>query len=73
VWAERYDGSVTDVFALQDKVTNAIMDALALRRTSMEQIAAVGRMAKRFAFLRNMPRSIRTNYICRRRRSSYLR
>ena len=39
VWADRYDGSIADVFALQDKVTNAIVDALALRLTNMEQIA----------------------------------
>jgi TolB-like protein/class 3 adenylate cyclase/Tfp pilus assembly protein PilF len=39
VWAERYDGPINDVFALQDKVTNAIVDALALRLTNEEQIA----------------------------------
>jgi TolB-like protein/class 3 adenylate cyclase/Flp pilus assembly protein TadD len=39
VWAERYDGPITDVFALQDKVTNAIVDALALRLTNEEQVA----------------------------------
>jgi adenylate cyclase len=39
VWADRYDGSLADVFALQDKVTNAIVDALALRITNAEQIA----------------------------------
>jgi TolB-like protein/class 3 adenylate cyclase/Flp pilus assembly protein TadD len=30
LWAERYDGSLADVFALQDKVTKRIVEALAL-------------------------------------------
>ncbi|MGH6893480.1 MAG: adenylate/guanylate cyclase domain-containing protein [Dongiaceae bacterium] len=37
VWADRYDGSLSDVFLLQDKVTRSITDALALRLTSEEQ------------------------------------
>jgi TolB-like protein/class 3 adenylate cyclase len=40
VWADRYDGSLADVFALQDKVTNAIVDALALRLANAEQLIA---------------------------------
>jgi adenylate cyclase len=38
-WAERFDGSLTDVFALQDKVTGSIADALAVRLTAADQIA----------------------------------
>jgi TolB-like protein/Flp pilus assembly protein TadD len=34
LWAERYDGSLADVFALQDKVTGEIVDALALELTA---------------------------------------
>jgi TolB-like protein/Tfp pilus assembly protein PilF len=30
-WAERYDGPLSDVFTLQDKVTRSVADALALR------------------------------------------
>jgi len=37
VWADRYDGSLSDVFLLQDKVTRSISDALALRLTAEEQ------------------------------------
>jgi adenylate cyclase len=37
LWAERYDGSVTDVFALQDQVTRNIVTALAVRLTGEEQ------------------------------------
>src|SRR5262249_47346216 len=33
-WAERFEGSPADIFALQDRVTNRIADALALRLTS---------------------------------------
>jgi adenylate cyclase len=36
-WAERYDGSLADVFALQDKVTYSIADSLALRLSAKEQ------------------------------------
>jgi adenylate cyclase len=36
-WAERYDGSVSDIFALQDRVTTAVANALALQLTAGEQ------------------------------------
>jgi TolB-like protein/class 3 adenylate cyclase/rhodanese-related sulfurtransferase/thioredoxin-like negative regulator of GroEL len=36
LWAERYDGSVGDVFALQDKVIRQIVAALAVNLTSDE-------------------------------------
>ncbi|HTO82577.1 MAG TPA: adenylate/guanylate cyclase domain-containing protein [Methylomirabilota bacterium] len=38
-WAERYDGSLADVFALQDKVTHSIADSLALRLSVKEQVS----------------------------------
>ena len=38
-WAERYDGSQADLFALQDKVTKAVVAALALQLTTGEQVA----------------------------------
>lgn len=37
LWAERYDGSYEDVFALQDKVTSKIVISLAIRLTAGEQ------------------------------------
>jgi adenylate cyclase len=37
VWADRFDGSLADIFVLQDKVTNTIADALALRLTATQQ------------------------------------
>ncbi len=37
VWAERYDGSLTDVFALQDMVTQNIVTALAVNLTAVER------------------------------------
>ncbi len=37
VWAERYDSSLTDVFALQDKITQNIATALAVNLTAGEQ------------------------------------
>jgi TolB-like protein len=37
VWAERYDGSLIDVFALQDKVTQNIVTALAVNLTAEER------------------------------------
>ena len=39
LWAERYDGQMDDVFALQDKITRKIISALALKLTSSEQKA----------------------------------
>ena len=38
-WADRFDGSLTDVFALQDRVTRSIADALAVRLTEADQIS----------------------------------
>ena len=37
LWAERYDGSIADVFALQDKVTRQIVTALAVNLTAGER------------------------------------
>ena len=37
LWAERYDGSLADIFGLQDKVTEKIVAALALNLTDSEQ------------------------------------
>ena len=37
LWAERYDGSIRDVFALQDKVVGQIVAALAVKLTQDEQ------------------------------------
>jgi len=37
LWAERYDGNVGDVFALQDRITEKIVAALAVKLTSGEQ------------------------------------
>jgi adenylate cyclase len=39
VWADRYDGSMVDVFELQDRVTRRIVRALAVRLTAEEQAA----------------------------------
>jgi tetratricopeptide (TPR) repeat protein len=43
VWAERYDGSLDDVFALQDEVTGQIIDALRLELTPSERLAVDAR------------------------------
>ncbi|MCP4944797.1 MAG: guanylyl cyclase, partial [Planctomycetaceae bacterium] len=37
VWADRYDGSLDDVFTLQDKITRRIVSALAITLTGQEQ------------------------------------
>ena len=36
-WAERYDGAYADIFALQDKVTKAVVAELAVQLTGTEQ------------------------------------
>ena len=43
LWANRYDGSLSDVFGLQDKVTQEIVTVLAVRLTAGEQ----ARMARK--------------------------
>lgn len=42
-WAERYDGEYADIFALQDRVTKAVVEALAVQLTGSEQ-TALGRL-----------------------------
>jgi len=37
VWAERYDGQMADIFDLQDKITQKIVSALAVRLTHQEE------------------------------------
>ena len=37
IWAERYDGSLTDIFALQDQITSAIVAQLKITLTPDEQ------------------------------------
>jgi adenylate cyclase len=34
LWAERYDGQIDDIFSLQDKITQKIVSALAIKLTS---------------------------------------
>src|SRR5262249_29924191 len=40
VWADRYEGSLADIFGLQDKVTSSVADALALRLSPTAQQAS---------------------------------
>ena len=42
VWAERYDGSLDDIFAVQDKLVRVIVDALALN-VSKDEEQEIGR------------------------------
>jgi adenylate cyclase len=37
VWAERYDGSMKDVFSLQDRITRKIVSSLAVKLTGTEK------------------------------------
>ncbi len=39
LWAERYDGDMSDIFSLQDNITRKIISALALKLTTGEQKA----------------------------------
>ncbi len=40
VWADRYDGSLDDIFAVQDEITNKIVAALQIRLTAREAASA---------------------------------
>jgi adenylate cyclase len=46
VWAERYDRDLTDIFALQDEVTEAIVKALKVRLLPEEKTAIAARGTK---------------------------
>jgi hypothetical protein len=41
LWANRYDGTMRDVFALQDRVIGQIVEALAVKLTSSESSSTV--------------------------------
>jgi len=60
VWAERYDGSLDDVLAMQDKITRRIVTALAVTLTGQEQgsriQAETGNSEAYDAFLRGWER-----------------
>ncbi len=43
LWAERYDGSLQNVFAMQDEVTQKIVTALAVTLTSEEKVQQANR------------------------------
>ena len=43
LWANRYDGQLSDVFALQDKITQKIVSALAVKLTTIEKGHVGGR------------------------------
>ncbi|MFQ6024742.1 MAG: adenylate/guanylate cyclase domain-containing protein, partial [Acidiferrobacterales bacterium] len=62
LWAERYDGRIEDVFGLQDKVTQKIVTALAIKLTTSEseQIARpeTTNVAAYEAFLRGRAHTI---------------
>jgi TolB-like protein/Tfp pilus assembly protein PilF len=37
IWAERYDGKMSDIFALQDQINDKIISALAVKLTAVEK------------------------------------
>jgi TolB-like protein/class 3 adenylate cyclase len=41
VWADRFDGSVADIFPLQDKVATSTADALAVRLTARQRVSVL--------------------------------
>ena len=47
-WAERYDGVYADIFALQDRVTKAVVEALAVELTGIEQTRAGSAATREF-------------------------
>jgi adenylate cyclase len=49
LWAERYDGKLEHIFALQDKITQKIVAALALKLTAGEQEYVVRDQTKNIA------------------------
>lgn len=60
LWADRYDGSLSELFALQDRVTGSIVEALRIRLNSGENVTVAERyttnIAAYDAFLRGWDR-----------------
>jgi TolB-like protein/tetratricopeptide (TPR) repeat protein len=58
LWAERYDGSLADIFALQDRVTTKIVDAMSVTLTpqELEDLGSLGtsNVAAHDAFLQGL-------------------
>ncbi|MCZ6684280.1 MAG: tetratricopeptide repeat protein [Planctomycetota bacterium] len=44
IWAERYDGKLEDIFALQDEITAKIVSALKVKLTTAENVRAERKM-----------------------------
>ncbi len=78
VWAERYDRDLTDIFALQDEISEAIVKALRLKLLPEEKDAIEARstanpeayelflMARQFAVTGNERHRAATARLCRR-------
>jgi adenylate cyclase len=64
IWAERYDGKMSDIFALQDQINDKIISALAVKLTAVEKERLAHRetnnMAAYDAFLRGWEHYKRT-------------
>ena len=54
IWADRYDRDLTDIFALQDELTQKIISALRVKLTP-EQKERLGREPNRGRGLRPLP------------------
>jgi len=65
MWAERYDGHIKDVFALQDRITGKIVTALAIKLTLGEKQNATSQdtynVAAHDAFLQGRQHYVRQN------------
>lgn len=65
LWAEHYDRNLTDIFALQDEITEKIVEALEIRLTESDQERAAFRYTKNLEaydlFLRGREQSLATN------------
>jgi adenylate cyclase len=46
LWAERYDGDLADIFALQDQITENVVAALAVTLTRAEQKRSLGKQTQ---------------------------
>ena len=55
VWAERYDRDLTDIFAIQDEISEAIVDALKLKLLPEEKKAIEQRGTTQCRSLQSLP------------------
>ena len=68
LWADRYDGDLNDIFALQDDISRRIVGTIA-PEIGLAELSRVGRMAPEALHAYDL--AIQSTHLCRRGKDSY--